>query len=78
MKQKRRVNNATKSESIRDKNNDVNENRTNVTNKTKIPTINTLLGGTRIINTDKVRQSGVKISIFLDLFIFFQLNLSLQ
>lgn len=72
------MNSATKSESMRDKNNDVNENSANVTNKTKMPTMNTLLGGTKIINTDRVRQSGVKISIFLDLFIFFQLNLLLQ
>ena len=78
MTQKRRVNNATKRESTRDKNSDAIPNKAKVVRKIKKKIMYTLLGGMKIANPNRVRQRGARISTFLCLFIFFQLNLSSQ
>ncbi len=78
MKQNRRVNNAIKRESIRDKKSDVRLNRVRVNKIIKEEIIYTLFGGIKITSTNRMRKRGVRISTFLCLFIFFQLNLSSQ
>lgn len=76
MVQKRKVNNATKRELIRDRKSDVTANSVNDNKKMKRETMYTLPGGIKIISPERVRQRGISRSAFLRLFIFFQLNLS--
>lgn len=78
MKQKSRVNKATNKESIRDKKSDAKQNSVNDTRKMKKEIVYTLLGGMKITSMSCMRQRGASMSTFLCLFIFFQLNLSLQ
>lgn len=66
------------SESIRDKNCDADINTQRVMSKMKITIIYTLLGGIKRISHNMPKKRGGRISTFLCMFIFFQLNLSLQ